>query len=148
MTGRENFYHVLDPNSYKMRVDPSAIFSVIFLKSEYFTDYTDDQLVSLDYTYLGDTPQLEYKGVWADVSILIPHSRDSTATTIVDFTIFVAIGDYPPENGLDGVLSICVTPLTYDWAEISLLGKIEEKYSWDTVYVSYSFPRSNNIYLG
>ena len=85
--------------------------------------------------------------MWTDVTILIPHEIGSTESETVDFTIFVAIGT-PPEYGLDGVLSICVTPLTYDWYEVSLMGKIEEKYTWNTIYISYSFPRKDNIYHG
>ena len=46
-------YHKLDANSYMMRIDPSISFSVLFIEPDYFTDYDDDELVDLDYTYLG-----------------------------------------------------------------------------------------------
>ena len=140
-------YHELGANSYMMRIDPSISFSVLWLEPDYFTDYSDDELVDLDYTYLGVQPQLSFKGVWTDVTILIPHAANSTRNTTVDFTIFLAIGT-PPDHGLDGMLSVCVTPLTWDWYQVSLMGKIEEKYSWDTIYVTYLFPRKNDHYEG
>ena len=49
------FPHDLAANSYKMEVDPSALFTVLFLQKSYFTDYADDQLVNLNYTFLGNT---------------------------------------------------------------------------------------------
>ena len=73
----------------------------------------------------------------------MPGTQKST----VDLTIFLAIGK-SPEKGLDGVLSICVTPLTDDWKEVSLMGKIEEKYSWNTIYINYRFPKVVNQYKG
>ena len=59
----------------------------------------------------------------------------------------MAIGK-SPEYGLDGALGICVTPLTEDWYDVSLMGKIEEAYAWNTVYVSYIFPRTSELYTG
>lgn len=130
-----------------MRVDPSVLFSMIFIPEEYFTDWTEDELVTLDYTYLGNVKQVVYKGVWADVVVHIPHHRALTDYTEVDLTIFVAIG-FAPESGLDGILSISVTPSTDDWYLVSLMGRIEEKYAWNTIYVEYSFPRKHEYYLG
>ena len=112
--GREggNHYHNLALDSYKMRVDPSAVFSVLFLEPAFFTDYNESDLVVMDYTFLGNFPQVVYRGVWTDVSIKIRHNRGvegPSETSNVDFTIFVAIGT-PPEYGLSGVLSVCVIP--------------------------------------
>ena len=85
--------------------------------------------------------------MWTDIEIEIPHDLKGTYKSTVDMTIFVAIGT-GPERGLDGVLSICVTPLTDDWKEVSLMGKIEEKYSWNTIYINYRFPKVVNQYKG
>ena len=49
-----DFPHLLGANSYKMEVDPSALFTVLFLQNDVFTNYTTDQLVQLDYAFLGD----------------------------------------------------------------------------------------------
>ena len=37
-----DYPHVLALKNYKMRVDPSAIFSILFLESDFFTDYKED----------------------------------------------------------------------------------------------------------
>ena len=49
------FSHDLGASQYKLEVDPSALFSMIFVDSESFTDYTTDDLVTLNYTFYGDT---------------------------------------------------------------------------------------------
>ena len=46
--------HELATASYKLRVDPSSVISILFLEPEFFTDYNNDDLVVLDYTYLGN----------------------------------------------------------------------------------------------
>ena len=109
-----------------MRVDPSAIFSILFLEPEFFTDYDESDLITLDYTFLGKNPQMLYTGVWADITIKIKHHVGSESeVTTVDFTIFVAIGT-APEKDLDGVLSICVLPAQGDFLDVSLLAVIEK----------------------
>lgn len=65
-------------------------------------------------------------------------------------TFFVALG-VSPDAGLDGVLSICITPQTDQWSEVSLMHAIEEKYEWNTIYVSYKFVKVEslvNLYVG
>ena len=37
-----DYPHVLALKNYIMRVDPSAIFSILFLEKDFFTDYTED----------------------------------------------------------------------------------------------------------
>ena len=60
-------------------------------------------------------------GVWVDVQIYIPHSLlELTSYYMADFTIFVVISD-SPNHGLDGILSVCVTPQTGDWLQSSLI---------------------------
>ena len=46
--------HVLGANTYKMEVDPSALFSILFLEQDVFPDHTESDLKSLNYTFLGD----------------------------------------------------------------------------------------------
>ena len=89
----------------------------------------------------------QYEGVWTDVTIMIPHCLGCVDNTTVDFTIFVAIGT-PPEHGLHGVLSVCITPTTGDFDHVSLMGKIEKKLNCDTVYIILSFPRKDGVYTG
>ena len=88
----------------------------------------DDKLVTLNYTFFGDETLLERKGAWVDINMKIDHSKDpvdiglSPETRIydVDLTIFVVNGT-SVDNGLDGTLSICVTPATGDWLKVSLM---------------------------
>ena len=49
-----SFNHTLGANSYKMEVDPSALFTVLFLEKSYFTDYNEDDLINLNYTFMGN----------------------------------------------------------------------------------------------
>lgn len=59
--------HYLSASSYKLEVDTSALFSVLFVDKDTFTDYETGDLVELDYTFLGDVPMLKTEGVWTDV---------------------------------------------------------------------------------
>ena len=68
-----DFTHNLATNTYVMEVDSSALFSVIFLSKEVFTDYDDSELKTLNYTILGSEPQItDIQGVWTDISMTIP----------------------------------------------------------------------------
>ena len=116
--------HTLGANSYKMEVDPSALFTVLFLSKSVFTDYDESDLVNLDYSLIGTVAQLKpMQGVWTDCSLQMTNTVskpgvDSDETTTknynVDVTIFIALGE-PPDTGLNGTLSICVTPNTSTW---------------------------------
>ena len=134
------FSHDLGASQYKLEVDPSALFSMIFVDSESFTDYTTDDLVTLNYTFYGDTVILQYEGVWTDITIDIPEDiwDNSRKSYKANFTIFVAIG-IPPDNGLQGTLSVCVTPSNSAWASVSLLARLEEQYEFPQIYISFYF---------
>ena len=77
----------------------------------------EDDYVTLNYTFFGDETLLVRKGAWVDIVMDINHEKDlkdigmdeEIKSYSVDLTIFVARGS-PPDNGLDGTLSICVTP--------------------------------------
>ena len=77
----------------------------------------EDDYVTLNYTFFGDETLLERKGAWVDIVMDINHEKDlkdigmdtEVKSYSVDLTIFVARGK-PADNGLDGTLSICVTP--------------------------------------
>ena len=107
-----------------MEVDPSALFTVLFLSKSVFTDYDESDLVNLDYSLIGTVAQLKpMQGVWTDCSLQMTNTVskpgvDSDETTTknynVDVTIFIALGE-PPDTGLNGTLSICVTPNTSTW---------------------------------
>ena len=108
-----------------MEVDPSALFTVLFLSKDVFTDYNETtDLVNLNYTFLGNVPQVEMQGVWTDVIMKLKNSGDNSTGTehvyTADVTIFIALGT-PPDAGLDGTLSICVTPNTTEWKRVSLM---------------------------
>ena len=113
-----NYTHQLGAKSYKLEVDPSALFTLLFLEPDEFPDYTPDQLVPLNYSFFGQVNQLsDYSGVWTDVTMLVPNaiqvvSEEDSHT--VNVTIFIAIGT-PPDTGLRGTLGVCVTPITDDW---------------------------------
>ena len=113
-----SYGHTLGANSYKLEVDPSALFTVLFLEKSYFTDYTDDQLISLNYTFLGNNEQIDpLKGVWCDSTIMLKNDKDDGTESknyTADITIFIALGT-PPDAGLYGTLSISVTPQTTSW---------------------------------
>ena len=66
----------------------------------------------------------------------------------VDVTIFVALGT-PPDSGLNGTLSICVTPNSPEWRMVSLMAQLEDKYNWPTIFISYYFKLdSGGLYTG
>ena len=48
-----NYTHELGAKSYKLEVDPSALFTVLFLEPDEFTDWKKDDLVPLNYTFFG-----------------------------------------------------------------------------------------------
>ena len=106
--------HYLADDSYLLEIDTSALFTVLFVSKDTFTDYDENDLVELDYTFLGDQPMLTTKGVWTSVTMTIPLLTGVTTednfhkTTLV---IFVALGE-PADAGLDGTLSLCVVPDT------------------------------------
>ena len=88
------------------------------------------------------------QGVWTDVEISI--ANDQTADSKVysaNFTIFVALGS-PPDAGLSGTLSICVTPNNTEWKQVSLMAQLEEKYGWPTIFISYYFLEKDGQYEG
>ena len=101
----------------------------------------------MDYTFLGDQTQVEFEGVWADVTINIAHDDTIVGYTSADFTLFIAIGK-PPDKGLDGVLSIAVLPMQEPFNSLSLITNIEKKYDWQTIYISMNFPKHENFYTG
>ena len=43
---------------YKLRVDPSLLFSIVFIEEKYFSEYDPDDLVTLDYKMLGESSLL------------------------------------------------------------------------------------------
>ena len=102
-----------------MEVDPSSLFSMLFLEDATFETLgiPDDNMVNLNYTFFGESPLIERKGAWVDITMTIDHDKDprdigmdlEVTSYEIDFTIFIAKGK-PPDSGLDGTLSICVTP--------------------------------------
>lgn len=97
-----NHGHYLSTNSFLLEVDPSTLFSFIFVSNKTFTNYEESELVTLNYTFMGEVEMSTFEGVWTDVEITLysnssdPDSKRYTA----DITIFVAITDTPPDSGL------------------------------------------------
>ena len=54
----------------------------------------------------------------------------------------------PPDAGLDGTLSVALVPNSSGWSEVSLMAKLEEKYMWPTVFVSFNFYEKQGLYAG
>ena len=129
--------HSLSADSYKLEIDTSALFSVIFVSNSTFTDYNaETDLRTLNYTFLGNQPMVTYQGVWTDVQITIPKKTgvtDASNYSTVNATIFVALGE-PVDAGLDGTLGITIVPSK--WDQISVIANIDDL---PTIYVSYLF---------
>ena len=49
-----SYPYVLPKRLYKMEVDPSALFSILFIEKDRFAQYDESALVNLNYTFLGD----------------------------------------------------------------------------------------------
>ena len=134
----------LPADSYKLEVDPSAVFSFIFIPEDSFTDPIGDDRVSMNYTFLGNEVMLAFDGVWVDVNMTIPTDvyNDTLANYTVSLTIFCALTNsthQPPDAGLNGTLGVAVTPNNLYWKEISVLTQLEEEHAFPKIYVSYSF---------
>jgi hypothetical protein len=144
--------HILARNSYVLEVDATAIFSILFLDSDSFppSRYEESDLRTLNYTVMGKPALItELTGVWVDVQIYIRHGTLSSNTYYTaEFTIFVAITNTPPNHGLNGILSVCVTPQSGDWLQSSLILALQEKYLLPNIYVSFRFLEQDGFYLG
>ena len=128
--------HYLTANSYKLEVDTSALFSVIFVSKQTFTDYDASDLKYLNYTFLGDEQMLQYQGVWTDVRMTIPKTTGDTEDTHqLNVTIFVALGD-APDAGLDGTLSLMMLPDSGSWSNVST---IKNTKGLPMIYISYLY---------
>lgn len=66
---------------------------------------------------------------------------------MTDLTIFVAFGN-PADAGLDGTLSVCILPETGDWVDVSIMQKLEKKYNFTTIFVSFNFVEVSDIHFG
>lgn len=130
-----------------MEVDPSALFSVLFVDGDTFTDYSPGELIDLDYSFLGSGPMIKTSGVWTDVQMVIPKLygvTDEANYVTVDVTIFVAIGN-PADTGLDGTLSVCVVPSTPNWSKVSIFPQLD---NLPRIYVSWMFTENAGLFSG
>ena len=85
--------------------------------------------------------------MWADVEMTIPRTTEYIEIYTFNVTIFLAIGN-PPDAGLNGTLSVCLTPSSDDWDRLSVLTQLQNTYNLPTVFVSFEFYESNNLYFG
>ena len=137
--------HYLTADSYKLEVDTSALFSVLFVSSQTFNDYNaTTDLRTLNYTFLGDEEMLSYEGVWTDVRMTIPKLTGDTDDSNLhkfNMTIFVALGD-APDAGLDGTLALSMLPnmtssnstSAQSWRDVSIFRNAVDL---PMVYISY-----------
>ena len=142
-----DYAYELPLSMYKLEVDPSALFSILFLDHDEFNQMNipTDSLKTLNYTFFGDETLVEREGAWVDISMQIDHSDDpadiglnlNTKDYDVDLTIFVAKGNI--DNGLNGTLSVCVTPNNDNWSKVSLMDKLQSNFNVPTIYVQYKF---------
>ena len=135
------FSHSLTADSYKLEVDTSALFSIIFVSNTTLSGYDDSDLRTLNYTFLGNKEMVTYQGVWTDVQMTIPRLNgviDESNYSKVNVTIFVAFG-VPVDAGLDGTLSLSVAP--EDWSNVSVVSNIDDL---PTIYLSYLFTQDEN----
>ena len=119
-----DFMHYLAADSYLMEIDTSALFTVIFVDKSSFNDYDQDlDLVTLNYTFLGNEEMLTRQGVWTSVEMTIPMSSINAGAdndiVVTDVVIFVALGT-PADAGLNGTLSLCYVPKSGDWSQVSI----------------------------
>ena len=136
--------HYLSADSYKLEVDPSALYSVLFVDKSVISGYKTEDIRHLNYTFLGNEPMVEREGVWTSVNMTIPKLTDSTESSNlrnVTVTIFVAFGA-APDAGLDGTLSLCVVPDTPDWAKTSIIRQLDDL---PRIYISYLFNITGNV---
>ena len=138
---QSTFSHSLTADSYKLEVDTSALFSIIFVSNTTLSGYDDSDLRTLNYTFLGNKEMVTYQGVWTDVQMTIPRLNgviDESNYSKVNVTIFVAFG-VPVDAGLDGTLSLSVAP--EDWSNVSVVSNIDDL---PTIYLSYLFTQDEN----
>ena len=108
-----------------MEIDPGAIFSVLFLSDEkypYIPASQEDTYPerTLNYTTLGNQTIYQTTGVWINTTIYLPTSLEDDKERSASLTIFLARGS-SPDQGLDGVLSIAITPNYTDYMATSLM---------------------------
>ena len=136
-----------------MEIDPGAIFSVLFLSDDVYPDIPASQKDTypertLNYTTLGNQTIYQTTGVWINTTIYLPTSLEDDKERNASLTIFLARGS-SPDQGLDGVLSIAITPNYTDYMATSLMLQLYQKYEWPTIYTSFYFPiDGDGIYTG
>ena len=73
-----DYAYELPLSAYTLEVDPSALFSILFVSKTEFEgmNIPDDNLVTLNYTFFGDETLIEREGAWVDINMKIDHSKD------------------------------------------------------------------------
>ena len=75
-TGGDHYY-AINTFTTKLEIDPSALFSIIFMQRSNFPEVQDEDLRTLNYTYFGPENMLDgYQGVWTDVTIVITDNDE------------------------------------------------------------------------
>ena len=108
---------------YKLEVDPTAYFTVLFLSS-FEDDYKEEDARTLNYTFYGSTTMQTYKGNWVDCTMSIDKKTQQESETThdydIDITIFIVPQD-PPEAGLKGILGLAPAPSSVGLNSVSLM---------------------------
>ena len=71
-----DYAYPLSVNMYNMEVDPSALFSILFVEPHTFASMGVPQksMKTLNYTFFGDETLLEFNGTWVNITMTIDHS--------------------------------------------------------------------------
>ena len=107
---------------YKMEVDPSAYFSVVFTNLDIMK--VEDP-ISLNYTFYGSKNYI-VNGTWTEMQLqfnkLTPgfFTEHSQYDYNITLKVFVAYG-VPPESGLDGSLGMAFTTIGDEYCALCTL---------------------------
>ena len=73
-----DYAYELPLSKVKLEVDPSALFSILFVDKAEFDamNISKDSRRTLNYTFFGDETLVEREGAWVDVNMHIDHSKD------------------------------------------------------------------------
>ena len=128
--------HKFTPKKYKMLVDPTATFTILFVPQ--FTDFAESDVRTLHYTYYGTEEMYALQGVWVDASMHF-DKRDSTSSVydfLLDITIFVS-NSTSPQAGLDGTLGLAISPTLADYDKVCVMHQLDVKYYIPMTYMNF-----------
>ena len=98
----ETATNAIPKGDYLLTVDPSAIFSIIFVDT---TLNTIENPITVDYSFYGEN-DYTIQGEWQEVSCTIQFDNEEPVTfTLTVFVSYMA----SPETGTDGFLGMAIS---------------------------------------